>query len=516
MKQYQMFELQFVGTEPVSSYVQVDVTATFTVNQGREDAAVTTVKGFYSGNGIYKVRFYPAIAGTYHWKVEGVVSGEGTKECTPSVKKNAGIVRAEDTHFVYDGGAYFKPFGTTIYAMNHQEQNLIDTTMKTLSTAPFNKVRHCIFPKHYEFNHNNPEYYPFSFKDQAKPDVHHPDFEFWDHFEEGIFKLAEMGIQSDLILFHPYDDLDNWGFSQMTQEDNLVYLDYAMRRFSAIPQVWWSMANEYDLCTKKTMEDWYELEDFIYANDPYHHLLSNHQIFEAYDFSREHITHQCMQTTLFYKAEDWMKEFNKPLIYDECCYEGDLENDWGNISGFEMVNRFWMANAEGAYATHGEVFLSDDEILWWAKGGVLKGESTARIAFLKEIMDELPGVLEPHSEPSGFAEYIASQPPERLAEMANSPIAKRFMNKSEFDKLVDETKSKNYMGHIGNDIFLYYFGRHCNRQATIKLPEEYKYQIEVIDAWEMTRKVVLTDVSGKVVVPLAGKEGMAVLAKCMK
>ena len=66
-------------------------------------------------------------------------------------------------------------------------------------------------------------------------------------------------------------------------EDNLVYLDYLLRRFSAIPEMWWSMANEYDLCAAKTMEDWYAIEDFIVANDPYGHLLSNHNCFGFYD-----------------------------------------------------------------------------------------------------------------------------------------------------------------------------------------------------------------------------------------
>ena len=37
-----------------------------------------------------------------------------------------------------------------------------------------------------------------------------------------------MGIQVDLILFHPYD---RWGFAAMSQHDNLVYLDYLLRRF---------------------------------------------------------------------------------------------------------------------------------------------------------------------------------------------------------------------------------------------------------------------------------------------
>ena len=91
-----------------------------------------------------------------------------------------------------------------------------------------------------------------------------------------------------------------------------MYLDYLLRRFSAIPEMWWSMANDYDLCAAKTMEDWYAIEDFIVANDPYGHLLSNHNCFGFYDFKRPHITHQCVQTILVEKSGEWQKEIGNP------------------------------------------------------------------------------------------------------------------------------------------------------------------------------------------------------------
>lgn len=34
-------------------------------------------------------------------------------------------------------------------------------------------------------------------------------------------------------------------------------------------------------------------------------------------------------------------------------------------------------------------------MLWWSKGGKLKGESSRRIAFLREIIESLPGPLTP-------------------------------------------------------------------------------------------------------------------------
>ena len=62
-------------------------------------------------------------------------------------------------------------------------------------------------------------------------------------------------------------------------------------------------------------------------------------------------------------------------MVDECCYEGNIPWDWGNISGFELVHRFWTVCMQGGYCTHGETYLNEEEVLWWSKGGKLVGES---------------------------------------------------------------------------------------------------------------------------------------------
>ena len=223
MRQYETFELTFTGPEPEGSRALADVKAEFTLS-----GKTTEVKGFYAGAGLYKVRYYPADAGKCCWKVWGVVSGEGEEMCEPAdVQKAAdgvggarqkaphGMVRVEGMHFRYEDGTWYRPFGTTVYAMVHQEKDLVDTTMETLRRSPFNKVRFCVFPKHYDFNHNDPVHYPFE-KTDGKWDVHKPVNAYWEALEARIRELDEMGIQGDLILFHPYD---RWGFSELAKVD---------------------------------------------------------------------------------------------------------------------------------------------------------------------------------------------------------------------------------------------------------------------------------------------------------
>lgn len=139
------------------------------------------------------------------------------------------MVQAEGCHFRYQDGTKYLPFGTTIYALVHQKEEVIEETFRSLAKAPFNKVRHCIFPK-------------------------------------------------------------------------------------------------------------------------------------SYDFSRPTITHCCVQTNAMHKAAEWMEKYKKPVVFDECCYEGNIEHEWGSISAFEMVNRFWKACTAGAFATHGETYYSEDDI----------------------------------------------------------------------------------------------------------------------------------------------------------
>ena len=73
------------------------------------------------------------------------------------------------------------------------------------------------------------------------------------HIESCILKLQRLGIEADLIMMHPYD---RWGFSCMTAGQDDLYWRYCIARFSAFRNVWWSLANEYDLLKAKTIADW--------------------------------------------------------------------------------------------------------------------------------------------------------------------------------------------------------------------------------------------------------------------
>ena len=514
--QYETVELTYAAVPDAENEVQIDLAAEFTC---AADGSVTEVRGFYAGNGTCMVRFLPEQAGAYTYKVRGLVTDEGTLAVEPAREGHHGVVRARGIHFYFDDGTPYYGFGTTVYALASQTDALMDETIETLRHAPFNKIRMCVFPKHYQYNHNEPQHYAFEKDADGAWDPAHPCYAFWDAFEKRLSQLFEAGIQVDLILFHPYD---NWGFATMPQKDNLIYLDYLLRRFAAFPGIWWSMANEYDLCAAKTMDDWHEIEQFIAEHDPWHHLLSNHNCFQYYDVARPAITHMSWQTKQLSRIPEMQAKYGKPVCIDECCYEGNLPDQWGAISGEEMTARFWRATVRGAVCTHGETFYPDEkEIVWWAKGGKLVGKSPARIAFLRSIMESLPAPLEPQTSQLEQVMTLAGLPEEQVDQALEERkvpqdfrfFLKRVLRMSPIEAASFFACETEVIGRTADDsVILHYYDIQCSCKARIELPGGKTYRLEVIDTWNMTRQTVQQGAAGEVWVDLPGRPWMAVLA----
>ena len=150
--------------------------------------------------------------------------------------------------------------------------------------------------------------------------------------------------------------------------------------------------------------------------------------------------------------------------------------------------------------------LRDDEVLWWAKGGVLRGESPERIAFLRSVFEEIPGEM---TEWEFYTSDMQVTP--EMGETWQRFLAMRArLSEAELDAL--NRKDKDCRGHCGELAYLQYLGEHCNAALRWKLPENHSYRVEVINTWSMTRQTVMTEASGIIDISLPGREDMAVLA----
>ncbi len=396
VEQWDIFELEILGPSKGNPFMEVTLHAVFTLLQEGVEKESVTVPGFYDGEGVYRVRFMPHKQGVWSYVTSGssheLDGFNGKFVCAAPSGANHGMVKtAKQYHFAYEDGSPYYPFGTTCYAWIHQGEKLEEETLRTLAAAPFNKVRMCVFPKNYVGNNNEPEYFPFEKNEENRFDFTRFSPVFFRHLEKRLKQLLDLGLQADLILFHPYDK-GRWGFDSMSHETDKKYLSYLIARVASYRNVWWSMANEYDYLRDKTKADWDDLIEFTAQLDPYGHLLSIHNGDILYDHWNPHITHASVQIGTvragFGRFRMLRDAYHKPIIYDEVGYEGNLDQRWGMLDPRELVDKFWNGIVSGTYVTHGETFTHPQDIIWWAKGGTLRGESPARIAFLKGILEE--------------------------------------------------------------------------------------------------------------------------------
>ena len=101
----------------------------------------------------------------------------------------------------------------------HQPPAMQDETLQTLAGARFNKMRMGVFPKHYIFNENEPLYPIFELGPDGKSDFDRPNVAAFRHFETQIGALRELGIEADIILFHPYD---RWGYCALRESRTIA------------------------------------------------------------------------------------------------------------------------------------------------------------------------------------------------------------------------------------------------------------------------------------------------------
>ena len=312
----------------------------------------------------------------------------------------------------------------------------------------------CVFPKRYVWNTNEPLLYPFAGTPLTNWDFTRFNPEFFRHLEQRVLDLQKLGIEADLILFHPYDS-GHWGFDRMPANADDRYLRYVVARLAAYRNVWWSLANEWDFMKEKKESDFVRFGEIVSHDDPYHHLLSIHNGSKIFNHTLPFITHASIQNGSAVedpgRAEMYRDVYRKPVVYDEVKYEGNIENRWGRLSAEELVFRFWNATVAGTYCGHGETYRSDDQVLWWSKGGVLKGQSPPRLAFLKQVLD--------HDPPEGI-----------------EPI--------------DQWQDPRVAGKAGQ-YYLIYFGKEQPTNWVFSLPRknlanDLSFKAEILDTWNMT------------------------------
>ena len=450
INKYEVFEANFKGPQSGNPYLDVSFSATF-IHGNR----TVRVPGFYDGHGLFKLRFMPDEVGEWTYQTSsndnGLNGKSGVFVCDKARKNAHGPVRVRNKfHFAHDDGTPFLSFGTTCYAWTHQPLTEQKKTLSTLAKARFNKIRMGIFPKDYPFNTNEPLHDVYAKHAGGKHDFDQPNYAAFQHFDRQGEVLMSMGVEADVILFHPYD---RWGYCDMSAEQDCRYLQYVVARLAAYRNVWWSLANEYDfLLNTKPLALWEKFFQIIIENDPNRHLKSIHNGDHRmnYDHSKPWVDHVCIQNWDVKRTQEWRHQYGKPVVNDEPEYEGNIIHAWGNISAQELVHRFWTTMMRGGYAGHGETYSDPKDKIWWAKGGILKGQAWKRIRFMRELLElDVTNGFEPLGS-------VNDWPWSRMSAAKDGKV--RYI----------------------------YFGEHQPEIWTMGLPKEKgKYQVDLIDTWTM-------------------------------
>jgi hypothetical protein len=459
-----VFEARFPGPED----------GTFDARFTHDDRTVR-VPGFYDGDGTHVVRFSPDVEGEWAYATEsGAPELDGRtgsfRAVAPSPGNHGPISVAATYHFAYADGTPFRPVGTTVYNWVHQPEERYHETLQAVTAAGFTKLRFLVFPQGGNHVGHVPDAFPFA-RDGDGWDVSRIDVAFFRKIDRAVRDLLEAGVQADVILFHPYD-AGEFGLDRLTAEQDEVYLRHLVARLSAYRNVWWSLANEYDIL-ERPQERWDGVFRTLQETDPHGRLRSIHNWIRLYDHNKPWVTHVSLQNgsavAEFGRALLYRDTYRKPIVLDEIKYEGNTVERWGNLPAPELVHRFWIATVSGTYASHGESFLVDGGTLSIVAGGPFRGESPARLAFLRRILEEVDGAgLDP----------------------------------------IDKWDDPTYTAGIPRQVYVQYLGLDSPDSWSFRLPQGVRgerlqvgdrFTVDVIDTWNMTvepvdREFTLTSV----------------------
>lgn len=456
VEQWETLEVRFRGPSKGNPFLDVWLAAEFVHGHRKIE-----VSGFYDGDGVYRIRYMPDAPGQWTYATTSnapELNGKtGAIEVTPAKGENHGPVQvAHRFHFAHVDSTPYFPFGTTCYSLGFIGEPFEQQTFDGLVSGGFNKVRLCLLPKPlgklrpvampFERFPGSPVSDPEPLSDGGTSvqqfDTTRFNPAYFRHFEQVIEKLDALNIQADVILFHPYDA---WGFHSMAAAADDRYLRYAVARLSAYKNVWWSVANEFDFVKSKTLADWDRFFRIIAECDPSSHLRSIHNGREFYDNAKLWVTHASLQRYDFEKSSSYRESWGKPIIFDEIQYEGNFGSRWGNLPAEELTRRFWLAVVHGAYATHGETFITPPDEPAWSDAGKLRGSSAPRIRFLHELVERITK--------TGLREFDG----------AYYPCAGKK-----------------------DELYLYYFDCHRPGEYDFPLPAGVRFRASLIDPYRMT------------------------------
>ena len=179
------FELSFEGPSTGNPFVEVEFTATFR----SPDGAAVDVGGFYAGHGRYFIRLLPGVAGAWSFTtssneplLDQLSGGVRHRRRGREGARARGRLPLRATRTARGTGRGGRPRtpGTT------RTRRCSRPPWRPWPRSPFTKLRMCLFPKHFVYNSDEPERFPFPRDRRRIFDHTRFDLEFFARLDEQV------------------------------------------------------------------------------------------------------------------------------------------------------------------------------------------------------------------------------------------------------------------------------------------------------------------------------------------
>lgn len=419
--------------------------ASVTFRHGEVRAVVAT---FRSGDRLL-ARYAPDRTGRWWYAImdgSGAELGTGALDCEPEPPDDHGPVGPSGTRFRHADGTAHVPLQSTALWWHRQPSSTVELTLAGLRDSPITAVRTSVLP---------------------------PDSAGWpgddelELVERAVVALGAIDRQAELVIFGDGTALLRDGWTE--------HLRNVVARFAGFRNVAWCLAIDADRSGVQPAR-WDEALRLLAEHDHGHRPTTVHAG-PGFDFGDRRLGLSSVRTDHARSSSNLNDDFAKPAVLDGVP-EGDApvrETDPVPECAVaeDVVLQAWETAVRGGYPSHGEWFVDDDHEPWRLAGGELRGESLPRLAFLRQVLSDVPG------EPR----YLRLRP------------------------------DASTLG-IEGEYYLQYLGEHRFRSRSFELPDA-SYRVEVIDTWTMTAEEVQRTDAGSFTVDLPGRLYQAVrITRC--
>jgi hypothetical protein len=335
IRTFQVFELRLGARNPGKKpYLSgPEITATFT---RREGGRRVTIKGFWDGGNVFRIRFSATQPGTYDYRTRSRDSGlngfQGTVIAySPTLQEinenplRRGFLKANGSTWRLSDGSPFLLVGDLQYSLSDEILNReFKQWVNVLAERGFNSIQGCAWLGITEYNRTG--IHPF----QGAPKNGDMNPRFFQRLDRLVEYANSKGLIFGMMIGGFPGNSQWWNRLFTTREDDDRWFAYIVARYSAY-NVRWILYGEVDEGNKTPWKTtWTEEVSYkaalVRTEDPYDHPIGCHhtpgkETQTASIAYLDYLEVQINRSEDQWKTARALRQFRKPIWFEEYFYE---------------------------------------------------------------------------------------------------------------------------------------------------------------------------------------------------